>query len=193
VGWFGIDVGVVFELVDQFLLAAVPLFEQFLARGTASETGVDLAFVPHVRDVPRGDGVAFEIPDGFGGVREVVGEEPATVLLGESAGKAVLPAVVERAHVQELDFEQVAGLRAVDVDGPSQIVNLTEVDVSDVVGVVVVADLSAGPVEGLQSHRLAGVSLGDRRNVRMPAVERLGVGLFAWRTVYVDFECYFGH
>jgi hypothetical protein len=27
----------------------------------------------------------------------------------------------------------------------------------------------------------------------MPAVERLGVGLFAWRTVYVDFECYFGH
>jgi len=46
----------------------------------------------------------------------------------------------------ELDFQQVTGLPPLDAHGAGEVVDLREVDVSDLVGVVVVRYLSACPV-----------------------------------------------
>ena len=74
-----------------------------------------------------------------------------------------------------------------------EIVYLREVHVADLVGVVVIGYLSAGPVESFQPHALAGVRFDDGRNVRVPPIERVRSRLFVWRTIDINLELRFWH
>jgi hypothetical protein len=91
----------------------------------------------------------------------------------------------------ELDFQKVSGFGPLDVDGTGQIVDLREVDVSNLVRIVVVRNLTAGPIKRLQTDRLAGLRFDDRRDVRVPPIERFGRRLLVRWFVDVDFEFYF--
>ena len=123
----------------------------------------------HARDV-AGIGVdALKCPSTPSAPREMIGQEAAAVLLGEDAGEAPV-ALRQRADVEDVDHQQVAGLRALDPDRAGQVVHLGEIDIAHVVGVVVVLDLAAGPVEALDAELIAGLDPGDHRDVRMPAV-----------------------
>ena len=63
---------------------------------------------------------AVEVPDRLVGVGEVVGQEAAAVHLGEDAGVApaltgrVTDLLRDRAEIEDVDDEQVAGLGALD-------------------------------------------------------------------------------
>ena len=111
--------------------------------------------------------LAGEVPDRLVGVRELVGEEPAAVGLGEDAG--VAPALAGRVadllrqhgpEVEDVDDEQVTRLGALDAIGPREHVRAGEVHVADVVRGVVVADLAVGPLAALDPDLLPGP---DRR------------------------------
>lgn len=55
--------------------------------------------------------------------------------------------MVEGLDVGDVDDEGVAGLGADNLEGACKVVDLGQVDVTYVVGAVVIADLPAGPVE----------------------------------------------
>src|SRR5690606_9409285 len=100
-------------------------------------------------DVAGGRLLSHEVPDGLVGVREVVGEERAAVVLGEDPG--VAPALTgqragvflrEWADVEDVDDEEVAGLGTLYRERPAEGVHDRERRVPDVVRGVVVLDLS---------------------------------------------------
>lgn len=76
-------------------------------------------------------------------------------------------------QVEQLDDEHVAGLCARDGKGPAQIMDVREVDVLDVKGGIVIADLAAGPVERLDADGL----VGDNGGVGGNCGTRLGSGM----------------
>lgn len=72
--------------------------------------------------------------------------------------------VLERLDVLDLDQQNVAGLGGLDFEWSGQVVHLRQVDVLDVVGAVVVLDLSARPVQTFDLDCLAvldGAAEGD--------------------------------
>lgn len=84
----------------------------------------------------------------FGGLWVLFVQEPTTVLLIEHGGEAPW-ALLKRLHVLDLDNEDVTGLCALDLERAGEVVHARQVTVLDVVGTVVVLDLSAGPVYAL--------------------------------------------
>jgi hypothetical protein len=75
-------------------------------------------------------------------------EETAAIAPVEDASEA--PRVVlERLDVHDLDEQDVARHRGLDLEWAAQVVDLGEVDIADVIGRVVVLDLAAGPVDTL--------------------------------------------
>src|SRR5690606_7584219 len=95
---------------------------------------------------PRSGENAIEIPDGLGGIGEVVGEEAAKFFLAENSGVAPL-GVFEGTDIENVDHQKVARLGAAYAYGAREMVAGCEVDIANVVGAVVVFDLPAGPVE----------------------------------------------
>ena len=142
--------------------------------------------------------LAVEVPDRLVGVGVVVGEEPAGVGLGEDAG--VAPALAgggagllgDRAEVEDVDHQQVAGLGALDLDGAAEHVGVGQVDVADVVGRVVVAELGVGPLAALDPELAAGLHRGGTGDVGVPAVVA-GDGLVAHGLGLVDAEHHVWH
>ncbi len=63
--------------------------------------------------------------------------------------------VLERLDVLNLNEEDITGLRRFNLEGPRQVVDLSQIDVLDIVGAVVVADLSTCPVETFDLNNLA--------------------------------------
>lgn len=55
--------------------------------------------------------------------------------------------VFEGLNVLDFDQEHIAGLRGFDVERAGQIMDLGEINVLDVIGRVIVLDLTAGPIE----------------------------------------------
>ena len=107
-------------LVDQRLLAPVPLGEQVGRRRGAEQAGMRDAGVADAGHVARRRVLAVEVPDRLVGVGEVVGQEAAAVGLGEDARVApalarrvaVLLRRLARAEVEDVDDQQVARLGA---------------------------------------------------------------------------------
>ena len=184
--------------VDQGLLALVPLGQQLRRGGGAEQPGVGDAGVADAGQVPGGGHLAVEVPDRLVGVGVVVGEEPAGVGLGEDAG--VAPALAggrarllgDRAEVEDVDHQQVAGLGALDLDGAAEHVGVGQVDVADVVGGVVVAELGVGPLAALDPELAAGLHEGGTGVVGVPAVVA-GDGLVAHGLGLVDAEHHVWH
>ena len=112
---------------------------------------------------------ALDVPDRLLRQREVIGQEAAAVLLGE---EAVEPpqALLQRADVEEVDHQEVTGLGALDADRAGQEVHDRKIDVSHVIGRIVVLDEAAGPVVGLDDEIVARLDPRHHRNVRMPAI-----------------------
>ena len=133
-------------LANQLSLATIPLGQQRGRGRTAQDTRMNEARKAHAGDVARGAEDALEVPDGFSRLRVELVEEAAAVGGSEDAGEAPR-LVLQWLHVLDLDEEDVAGLGGLDLKGPGQVVDAGEVDVFDVVGAVVVADLAAGPVD----------------------------------------------
>ena len=152
----------------------------------------------HAGEVPGGAGLAGEVQDRLVGVGEVLGEEPAAVGLGEDAGVApalagcVADLLRDRAEIEDVDDEQVAGFGALDGDRPGEHVGAGEVDVANVVGGVVVADLAVGPFAALDADRGAGPHGGGGWDVGVPAVVA-GYALIAHGPGLVDGEHDVGH
>jgi hypothetical protein len=148
--------------------------------------------------MPGGGLLAVEVPDRLVGVRIVVGEEPAGVGLGEDAGIApALPGgrprlLGDRAQVEDVDHQQVARFGALDLDGPAEHVGMGQVDVADVVGRVVVAELGVGPLPALDPELTAGLNEGGAWDVGVPAVVA-GDGLVAHGLGLVDAEYHVWH
>ena len=121
----------------------------------------------HAGDVPGGGVDAVEIPDGLGGVGEVLGQEPAAVLLGEDAREAVGG---DGADVEDVHHEQIAGLGAFDVHRAGEGMRPGEIDVAHVGRIVVVGDLAIEEVQGLEDDVLARLHPHHGGDVRMPTV-----------------------
>ena len=112
---------------------------------------------------------AVEVPDRLLCLWEMIGEKPAAVVAREEAVEAPL-AFAEGADVEDVDHQQIAGLRPFDADRTAEKMHLGQIDVTHVLGVVVILDLSAGPVIALDDEVVARLDLRHHRNVRVPAV-----------------------
>ena len=132
---------------------------------TADQAGVDQAGEADAGNVARRGVEALEIPDRFLRQRKVIGQEAAAVLLGEEAVEAP-QALLQRADVEQVDHQQVAGLGALDADRAGQEVHDGEVDVAHVVGGIVVLDEAAGPVIGLDDEIVARIDPAPRSECR---------------------------
>ena len=162
---------------DQRRLAGVPCLQQLGRGGGAHQAGVDHPGELDAGHVARGGLVAAEVPDGLVGVGELVGEEAAAVALGEDAGVApALPrqrAVIllrDRAHIQDVDDQQVAGLRTLDAERPGEGVHGVQGCCGDVLGGIIVLDVAVEPFAAVDPEDVAGVDADGRRDVRMPTV-----------------------
>ena len=175
---------------DQSGFTLVPGIQQFFGGQAANQARVNQAGKFHIGNVPGFGEHAVEVPDGFLGLREVFGQEATAVLLGEEAVKAPL-ALFEGADVEDVDFQQVARLRALDPDRSRQEVNLAEINIAHVVGAVVVLDLAAGPVIALNDEIVARLDGGHQRNIRVPAVVDFVV--LIGRLVQIDLDNGFSH
>lgn len=100
-------------------------------------------------DLPRSSITALKVPNGFMRLREVVGEEATTIFSGKDASETP-EGFPQSTDVQYVHFQQISWLGALDMDRSTQIMNLIQVAAGYVVGVVVVFDLSACPVQTLQ-------------------------------------------
>lgn len=86
----------------------------------------------------------------------LVQQSPAVLAMEHTAESPWL--ILERLDILDLNQQNVARFRGVDVKWTREVVDLGEVDVFDVVRGVVVLDLSAGPVETFDLDRF---SVGD--------------------------------
>lgn len=100
----------------------------------------------------------LKVPNRLRRLRVNLIQKPTPILLPEDPRKPPR-LLLQRLHVQDLDEQHVARLRGLDVEGSRQVVDLGEVDVADVVGGVVVADLPACPVYAFDFDGFVG---GDR-------------------------------
>ena len=155
--------------LHQFRLATVPLIQQLLGRGAADQARVGDAGETHTGNVAGGGVDALQIPDGFGGLGVVIGEEATAVLLGEDARESPFIAL-QGADIKNVDHQDVAGLGPIDPDRSTQDVNNLQIDIFDVFGVVVVLDLAIGPVLAFDPEHITRIHRGHGRNLGMPAV-----------------------
>ena len=119
--------------------------------------------------MPRVREHAADVPDRLLRQRKVIGQEAAAVLLREEAVEAP-QAVGQRADVEQVHHQQVAGFHAFDPDRSAEEMHGRQVDVTDIVGRIVVLDVATGPVEGLDHEVVPRLDPCRHRNVRMPAV-----------------------
>ena len=159
---------------DQRGLALVPVRQHFRIGQAADQAGMDQAGKVHAGNVARRGVEALDVPDRLLRQREMIGQEAAAVLLGEEAVKTP-EAFLQRADVEQVDHQEIAGLGALDADRAGQEVHDRQIDVAHVVGGIVVLDEAAGPVDGLDDEVVARIDPFHDRNVGMPAVVDLVV------------------
>lgn len=108
---------------------------------------------------------AIKVPDGFGRLGIVVFEETATIATIKDSSKAPRR-VLKRLYVANVDYKKIARLSALDVKRAGQVVDLGQVDVADIVGAIVVANLSASPVDAFNLDSLSRLNAADGRDCR---------------------------
>lgn len=86
-----------------------------------------------------------KIPNRLGGMGVVLFKETATILAGEDASKAPW-GVIERLDIGDVDNKKISRLCALNVKWARQVVDFGEIDVSNIIGAVIVADLTTSPI-----------------------------------------------
>ena len=155
---------------------------------------MDEACESNSRDVTGAAVDAFEIPDGFGrfGVDlvkealsillatgqpfEIVCRPYSSVLFGKDTCEAPW-LVLQWLYVLNVYHENVSWLGSLNVERSCEIVDSREIDISHIIGRVIVADLSSCPVYTFDLDCLAILDVADGRNLMM-----LGE-LLCWRIV----------
>ncbi len=127
----------------------------------------------------------MEVPDRFLRLREMIGQEPAAVLLREEAVEA--PGIVrECADIEEIHDQKIARFRTLDTNRAAEEMHDAQVDVAHVGSRVVVLDEAAGPVIAFDDEVLTRLDRGHHWNVRMPAVVDHVVFVSRLRQVNLD-------
>ncbi|MNX47435.1 hypothetical protein D3C86_779880 [compost metagenome] len=176
--------------VDQCLFAPVPRVQQLFVGQAADQAGMNQPREIHARNMARRREHAVEIPNGFLRMREVFGQEAAPIVAAE---KAIEPpqAVGLGADIQQVNHQQIAGLRAFHAHRAGKKMHGGQVYVAHIVGAVVVLDRAARPVIGFQYEIVAGLDPHGHRNIRMPAV--VDVLVFVRGLVQIDLDEGCGH
>src|SRR5690606_7238651 len=78
--------------------------------------------------------------------------------------------IIKDANVQNIDDDDITWLSALDAYGTRKMVTWSEIDIANVVGAIVIADLAARPVEALNPERISWRDFCNHRNIRMPSV-----------------------
>ena len=81
-------------------------------------------------------------------------QKPAAIILVKDASETP-GMVLERLYVHDLHKENIAWLGIFNLERPREVVDLGEVNVLDIVGAVVIPDLTTSPVEAFNLHSLA--------------------------------------
>ena len=118
---------------DERPLALVPGVEQLLVRQAADQARMDEAGKVDAGHMARMRVHARNVPDRFLRLREMIGQKAAAVLLREEAVEAP-EALRQRADVEQIDDQQIAGLGAFDADRAGEEVHDREIDIAHVVG-----------------------------------------------------------
>lgn len=90
-------------------------------------------------------------------------QESTAVLLIEHRGEPPWT-LIKRLHVLDLNDKDITGLCTLDLEWTGEVVYTGQVTVLDVIGTVVVLDLTTGPVNALDFDGLAGDDLGGEGN-----------------------------
>lgn len=112
-------------------------------------------------------------------------QESASVLLVEDACEAPR-LVLEGLNIHDLDEKDISWLGLFDFERTGEVVDSRKVNIQDIVGTVIVLDLSTGPVETLDLDRLSILDRAAERDIRMPSVVQARL-LTGW-LVKVDLE-----
>src|ERR1700722_3359736 len=154
---------------DQRRLALVPFCQQLRIGQTADQAGmheareIDAGYMTRRRVKP------LDVPDRLLRQREMLGEEAAAILFREEAVETPETFLL-RTDIEQIDHQEVAGLRAFDTDRTGEEMHDRQVDVAHVIGGIVVLDEAAGPIVGLDDEIVAWIDPRHNRNIRMPAV-----------------------
>lgn len=140
-----------------------------------------------VRDVAGRAEYALEIPDCFCTVKGSVNiaqlwsfeillrfgvdlvKEASAVVLVEDAGEAPW-LMLEWLNILNLDKQDITRLRTFDLEWSREIVDSREVDILHIIGRVIVANLSTGPVYTFDLDYFSILDCPIERDVRMPSI-----------------------
>lgn len=147
-------------LSNELGFTPVPLCKHFSRGCTTQDAWVHQTRKTHTGNVPARAVDTVKVPDGLGRLGIVLVEEAAAILLVEDTREAPW-LMVKRLDVSDVDNEHVTWLGASDVEGTGEVVDLGEVHVQDIISAIVVADLSACPVDTFDLDRLARLNGGD--------------------------------
>ena len=127
--------------------------------------------------VPRCGGLTGEVPNGFVGIGELVGEESAAVSASEDAGVAPSlprqrPTVLlrDRAKIENVDDQQVPGFGTFNGKGAREAVNAFQGSIQDVFGRVVVVDSAVKPLPAVGAKSRSRLYCHDWRDIGVPSV-----------------------
>ena len=84
----------------------------------------------------------------------MIGEETAAILCGENSSETPF-ITLECSHLEDVHDKDVAWLGTVHPDRTTQNVNNLQIDISNILRIVVVLDLSIGPVLALDPEDVA--------------------------------------
>jgi len=168
---------------DELGFAVVPDLEHFVAGSTTEDAGVDKAGESDPGNVAGGAVDALEVPDGFGGLWVDFVQEASTIIFREHAGEAPW-LVLEGLYILDVDQKNITRLGGLDLEWSSEVVNSSQIYISDVIRRIIVLDLSACPVDALDLDCFLVLDLLARRDVWVPTV--MQVRKFSWVRLKVD-------
>jgi hypothetical protein len=155
---------------DEVSLATIPLRQNFMRWCAAKDSGVNQAGKSHSRDVSACAIDAVKIPDGLGSLGIVILKEPSTVVAIKDSRETPW-CVFKRLDIRDVDHQQIPWFGALNLEWTGQVMNLAQVYRAYILGAIVVANLTAGPVDAFNLDSLSRLdrpNCRDYRRVSMP-------------------------